>query len=231
MGPEQDKQQIELDYKTTDIETIEVFVQESSDPEIFEEILRANDEREDVIKLLYKHPNTPQNVRVLAASALNLPVPTDEELQLMRRRSAEQQSRDVKKERLIQKVAKMSIAQKVKLGLKGNSEVRSILSRDSNKLVILAVLDNPRITDGEILSFAKNRATLEDAIRVILKNREWMKNYNVMYAITTHPKTPAGNVMRYMPLLKKKDVKLLAKNKNVSEAVRSMSKKLMQAKR
>jgi len=218
--------QIELDYASTDMETIEVFVDESSDPEIFEEILRKNDEREEVIQLLYKHPNTPHNVRALAASALNLPVPTEEDLALMRRRAAEQKARDMQKDRLVQKIAKMSIAQKVKIGLKGNGEVRTILARDSNKLVLLSVLENPRITDGEILALAKNRSTPDDAIRVIMHNRDWMKSYSIMFAIATHPKTPAAIAMRYLPLIKKKDIKLLAKNKNVTEAVRTMAKKL-----
>jgi len=219
--------QIELDYASTDIETIEVFVDETSDPEVFEDILRSNDEREEVIQLIYKHPNTPHNVRSLAASALNLPVPTEEDLALMRRRAAEQRARDMQQERLVQKIARMSVAEKVKLAIRGNGEVRSILARESNKLIIMNVLDNPRITDGEILSMAKNRSTMEDAIRVISKNREWMKNYSIMFAIATHPKTPAALAMRYLPLVKKKDITLLAKNKNVSEAVRTMAKKIV----
>lgn len=226
-----EQQQIGLDYATTDIGTLEVFADESSDPEIFEEILRNNDEREEVVKLIYSHPNTPQAVRALAASALNLPVPTDEDLAFMRRKAADQRARDMQKERLVQKIARMSVAEKVKLGLKGNSEVRGILSRETNKMVIMAVLENPRITDGEILNMAKSRSTIEEAIRVIIKNREWMKNYSIMYAIATHPKTPAALAMRYLPLLKKKDVKLLEKNKNVSEAVRTMAKKLASARR
>jgi len=217
---------IELDYSKTDLETIEVFVDETSDPEVFEDILRKNDEREEVVQLLYKHPNTPHNVRVLAASALNLPVPTEEDLALMRRRAAEQKARDMQKERLVQKIAKMTVAEKVKLGLKGNGEVRTILSRDSNKLVLMSVIENPRITDGEVLALAKNRSTMEDVIREISKNREWMKSYSIMFAIAVHPKTPAAKAMRYLPLLKKNDIKLLAKNKNASEAVRAMAKKL-----
>ena len=230
MEEENEQRQIGLDYKTTDLETIEVFVDETSDPEVFEDILRANDDREEVIKLLYKHPGTPHNVRVLAASALNMPVPTEEDLALMRRRAAEQKARDVQKERLVQKIAKMTVAAKVKLALKGNGEVRTILSRDSNKLVIMSVLENARITDGEVLSMAKNRSTIEDAIRVIMKNREWMKNYSIMYAITTHPKTPANTAMRYLPMIRKKDIKLLQKDRNVSEAVRIMARKLAKAK-
>ena len=224
-----EQQQIGLDYATTDIGTLEVFADESSDPEIFEEILRSNDEREEVIKLIYSHPNTPQTVRALAASALNLPVPSEDDLAFMRRKAADQKARDMQKERLVQKIARMSVAEKVKLAIKGNGEVRSILSRDSNKMVIMNVLDNPRITDGEILNLAKSRSTIEEAIRVIIKNRDWMKSYSIMYAISTHPKTPAALAMRYLPLLKKKDVSLLQKNKNVSEAVRTMAKKLSTA--
>lgn len=224
--PDEQQQQIGLDLAGTDIETLEVFVDETSDPEIFEQILRQNDDREEVIQLLYKHPNTPHDVRVNAASALNMPVPTDEDLSVMRKRAAEQKSRDLKKERLVQKIAKMTIAQKVKLAVKGNSEVRGILSKDSNKLVILSVLDNPRMTDSEILNMSKNRSTLEDAIRVICKNKEWMKSYAIMHAVVTHPKTPPALSLRYMNLLNKKEIKLLQKNKNVSEAIRVMAKKL-----
>lgn len=226
MGKDEEKQQIALDLSGSNIETIEVFVNESDDPKIFEDILRKNDDREEVIQLLYKHPNTPHDVRTLAASALNLPVPTEEDLALMRRRAAEQKARSMQKERIVKKIAKMSVAEKVKLAIKGNGEVRGILIKDSNKLVILSVLDNARITDSEILNMMKNPSTMEDAVRVVVKNKEWMKNYSILHATCLHPKTPPSLAMRFLTRLKKKDIKLLEKNKNVSEGVRIMAKKL-----
>lgn len=226
MGEGDEKQQIGLDLSGSDIETIEVFVNESDDPNIFEDVLRKNDDREEVIQLLYKHPNTPQQVRVMAASALNLPVPTEEDLTIMRRRDAEQKARSMQKERIVKKIAKMSVAEKVKLAIKGNGEVRGILIKDSNKLVILSVLDNPRITDSEILNMMKNPSTLEDAVRVVIKNKEWMKSYSIVHAACLHPKTPPAVAMRLLGTLKKKDIKLLEKNKNVSEGVRIMAKRL-----
>ena len=224
-----EQKKIGLDYKGAPIETLETFVDESSDPAVFDEILRTNDDREEVIQLLYKHPNTPKEVRVNAASALNLPMPTEEDLALMRRRAAEQGARDKQKERLVHRIAKMGIADRVKLAMKGSGEARSILIKESNKIIIMAVMDNPRITDSEVLAIAKSRTIIEDALRVIIKNKDWMKNYSITHAMVSNPKTPAALAMRHLTRLKKKDIKLLAKDKGVSEAVRSLAKKFSKA--
>ncbi|HSP81011.1 MAG TPA: hypothetical protein VLQ93_20985, partial [Myxococcaceae bacterium] len=60
---------------------------------------------------------------------------------------------------------------------------RSILIRDSNKLVCTAVIRSPRITDGEVLSCASNKAVNEEVLRIIYGNREWTKNYQIMLAL------------------------------------------------
>lgn len=217
--------QIGLDLKNADLETLEVFIQETSDDDVFEDILRENNHREEVVKMLYMSANTPQKVRNIAASALNLPPINEEELKEIKRREAEQRARDIQKERLVKKIAKMTVSQKIKLAIKGGSEVRGILIKDSNKLVVANVLDNPRITDSEILNLAKNRSTTEDTIRTIGNNREWMKSYSIQHAIVSHPKTPPAIAMKLLAGIKKKDIKLLEKNKNVSEAVRTLAKK------
>ena len=220
---------IELDLGATSIETLEVFVEEASDPELFMEIFQKNKTRYEVLKILLNNPNTPEEVRQEVAGLMSLPVPTVDALAQERKRLAEHKAQDIQKERLVRKIQKMNVSEKIKVAMKGSSEARGILSKDSNKLVILAVLDNPRITDSEIESMSKNRSTLEDALRVIAKNRDWMKNYPIMYGMVTNPKTPPAIAMRYIPKLKKRDIELLSKNKNVSEAVRAMSKKLSKA--
>jgi hypothetical protein len=90
----------------------------------------------------------------------------------------------------------------------------------------MSVLENARITDGEVEQIARSRSVVEDAIRKIAKNNEWLKNYKVIYALATNPKTPPALAMRFLPSLNKKDISLLEKSKSVSEAVRSMAKKL-----
>ena len=55
--------------------------------------------------------------------------------------------------------------------MKGSKEERSILVRDGTKVVALAVLDSPKITDGEVEKFANQKNVLEALLRAIPMKR------------------------------------------------------------
>ena len=222
---------IELDLSNTSAETIEVFVEEASDPSIFMEIFEKNKTRYEILKILLNSPNTPEEVRQEVANVMSLPVPTVEALAQERKRMAEQKALDIQEERLVRRIQKMTVSEKIKIAMKGNGEARGILMKDSNKLVVMSVLSNARITESEIEAMARNRSIIEDALRAIAKNREWMKKYSIQLALVTNSKTPPAIAMRFIPTLKKKDISLLEKNKNVSEGVRAMAKKLAKTKK
>jgi hypothetical protein len=131
---------------------------------------------------------------------------------------------------LAQRIMKMSIAEKIKLATKGNKEARSYLLRDSNKLVAVAVIRSPKITDGEILAVANNRAALDDVLRVVYSNREWLKMYPVKLALTKNPKVPLPVAMKFLGQLRESEVKELTKNKNVPSGVQLMARKMMDKK-
>ncbi len=121
----------------------------------------------------------------------------------------------------------MPVAEKIKMALTGDKEWRSLLIRESNKLVCSAVLRNPRISEGEVLMVAKNRASNDDLIRIILLNREWVKNYDMKKALIIHPRTPLQSAMRFMTFLTEKDVKELAKSRNVSQAIVNNARRML----
>ena len=131
---------------------------------------------------------------------------------------------------LAQRVMKMSIAEKIKLATKGNKEARSYLLRDSNKLVAVAVIRSPKITDGEILAVANNRAALDDVLRVVYNNREWLKDYRVKVALTKNPKVPLPVSMKFLAQLRESEVKDLARNKNVPSGVQLLARKMLDKK-
>jgi len=131
---------------------------------------------------------------------------------------------------LAQRVMKMSIAERIKLATKGNKEARSYLLRDSNKLVAVAVIRSPKITDGEILVTANNRAALDDVLRVVYSNREWLKDYRVKVALTKNPKVPLPVAMKFLAQLRESEVKDLARNKNVPSGVQMMARKMLDKK-
>jgi hypothetical protein len=91
------------------------------------------------------------------------------------------------------------------------------------------VLKNPRITEGEVLAVAKNKSTQEELIRIITQNREWMKNYAIKQALVVHPRVPLVQALRYMSVLSERDLKLLAKSRDVSQAIVNNARRMLNA--
>jgi hypothetical protein len=119
----------------------------------------------------------------------------------------------------------LKVAEKIKMGMTGDKEWRGILMKESNKLVQGAVMKNPRISDGEVLLVAKNKTSSDELIRIILLNKEWMKNYEIKKALVIHPKTPVPKALRFVSSLTMKDLKSLAKSRQVSNIVMSAGRK------
>lgn len=131
---------------------------------------------------------------------------------------------------LTQRIMKMNVAEKIKLATLGNKEARGLLIRDSNKLVAVAVIRSPRITDGEVLACANNRAMHDDVLRVIYGNREWTRNYPLKLALVKNPKVPQAISMRFLSTLRESDLKSLSRDKNVPNAVQVQAKKMVDKK-
>lgn len=123
------------------------------------------------------------------------------------------------------RIMAMNVSEKIKLATKGNKEARGILIRDSNKLVTVAVIRSPRITDGEVLAQAQNKICVDDVLRVIYSNREWLRKYAIKLALVKNPKVPQGVSMRLMNTLHEHDIKTLARDKNVPGSVQMLAKK------
>lgn len=161
----------------------------------------------------------------------NLEVPTDvpeaffeipKELTLDK-----EEEKPEEKETILKKLATMNVADKIKLALFGNKEVRTTLIRDANKIVATTVLKSPKITDGEIAMFANSRNVCDDVIRIIAGNKEWVKNYRVKVSLVNNPKTPVPIAMKLVSSLNTKDLKDLAGSRNVSGAVTNLAKSLL----
>lgn len=118
----------------------------------------------------------------------------------------------------------MSIAQKIKTALKGNKEARSMLVKDSNKLVACAVIKNPRVTDPEVLNMCQNRSIQEEILRIICLKPDWVRHYPVQVALCNNPKTPFQHALRFMKSLNTNDLKKLSKNKNAAAQLQKMAK-------
>lgn len=124
-------------------------------------------------------------------------------------------------------LSSLPIVERMKLAMKGSREQRAQLVRDSNRMVATAVLSSPKLTDSEVETFVKMGNVSEDVLRIIGMNRNWLKNYGVMLGLVKNPKTPPGISMQLLHRLNEKDVKMIAVDRNVPEALRLVARKLM----
>src|SRR3989304_1897178 len=100
------------------------------------------------------------------------------------------------------------------------------LSHDRNRVVSSPVLNSPKITDSEIESFASMKNVSPEVLRVIGGKREWTKRYKVAHELVRNPLTPVEVAMRLLPRLPARDLKRLATDRNVPEAVRRQGTRL-----
>lgn len=125
-----------------------------------------------------------------------------------------------------QRIQSMSIAEKIQEALKGSREARSMLIKDSNKLVCTAVVKSPKITEDEILKISGSRSVHEEVLRIICLRDDWLRNYRIKMNIVTNPKTPFKTAMKFMNFLLKKDLETIAKSKMVPNLVAATAKRL-----
>lgn len=216
---------IDIDLSIASKDLIELLIEEATDPTIYKQIIEANTHRPEILKTLLDNLSTPEEIKVYIAQVLkSLPEAKVTVSKIYK-------SDEEREKTLLQKIQRLSVSEKLLLALRGGKEVRSILLRDPNKEIALNVLENPKITETEIETIARSRSISDEALRKISKKREWMKNYNIVLALVTNPKTPAGLAVSLVNELKTKDLVLLEKNKNVSEGVRITAKKLLKARK
>ena len=127
---------------------------------------------------------------------------------------------------LIRRIMFMTVKDRMKLAMKGDREARGILVRDANKVVATAVIHNPRVTDREIEGIAAMRAVAEDVLRLIARNRAWVRSYPIVHNLARNPRTPIATAVHILPLLRTKDLKALSQSRNVSENVRRQAYRL-----
>ena len=134
-------------------------------------------------------------------------------------------SEEEKAQTFQQRLAGMTVPEKVKCASKGTREMRSILIRDPNRMVAAAVLSCPKVNEAEVEAFAKMGNVSEEILRTIAMSRAWTKSYGVLLALVRNSKTPVALSITMMQRLNDSDVKKLSTDRNVPEALRVFARR------
>lgn len=128
-------------------------------------------------------------------------------------------------------VDKLSVPAKIRLATLGNAFARGALIRDPLRVVYMATIKSPAVTEFEAANYAGNANLPDEVLRFIAGKREWTKLYGTKYSLCRNPKTPITEAMRLMPFLREKDLVTLTKSKGVSSAVVAQARKLLMQRR
>jgi hypothetical protein len=151
------------------------------------------------------------------------------EAEAMVRYLSDEERQETQKVSAVQKLYRMNTAEKVITALKGNREERAVLVRDPNRIVSTAVLGSPRLTEAEVESFAGMKNVSDEILRQIGNHREWTKRYNVVSSLVRNPRTPLAISMNMVSRLNPRDIKSVALDRNVPDAIRKQAQKFIKA--
>ena len=188
-----------------------------------------SDEQRAVLELLANDAD-PEIAKAAAASiaaaatggATGEPVPESEDKEPAPQTGEE---KTAKEQGILEKLAAMNPAQRLARAMKGTREERAILIRDPNKIVAVAVLSSPKLSEAEVEAIAKMANVSDEILRIIGNTRAWVKSYRVVSALTRNPKTPQALAMNLLSRLQEKDVKLLVSDRNVPDALRMAARR------
>ena len=141
----------------------------------------------------------------------------------------EEEKKDEKAMSSLQRLFSLKTGQKIKAALTEDSQTRSFLIRDPNRLVSLAVLGSPKITEAEIEGIASMKNVSDEVLRRIGTNRDWTKKYTVINSLVKNPRTPLPIAMGFISRLQPRDIKALAVDRNVPEAIRRSAQRFVKA--
>jgi hypothetical protein len=131
-----------------------------------------------------------------------------------------------KKLTVLQRVSKLNVGQRIKLGFIGGKEERALLIRDTARLVQNAVLSSPKLSDAEAESFAASKNLQENVFREIARQRRFLKLYPVVRNLANNPRCPLDISLTLVKTLQVYDLKSLRHNKNVPDTIRKVAAKL-----
>ena len=188
--------------------------------EAYHEMLKALDmdppSEEDPIDAELAAAELDQKFLTMENTILALPDDDDEETdELIDKETPEEEIN----KRII--LSQLPISARIRLAMLGNRFHRAQLIRDSNKVVSMAAIKSPSITDTEVDEYSKNKSISEDVIRYIARRKDWLKSYRIKVNLVNNPKTPITVALTLLNFLRKNDLRSLSRSRNIPQVIRT----------
>jgi len=130
---------------------------------------------------------------------------------------------------LSSRIQRLPLPEKIRLALTGDKDARALLCRDPSKVVLAALLQNPRLSDPEILQMARDRNLPEEILSELVRRKEWIKKYPVRLALVQNPKLPLPSALKLLGTLRDPDLRKIARSKDVPSQIAAGARRTLAA--
>jgi len=120
---------------------------------------------------------------------------------------------------------------RVKMARGADRQLRTLLIRDTNAQVALAVLLGNNLPDSEVEQIANSRNVVDEVLAEIPRRRDWIRKYAIAKALVKNPRTQLATAMQLVPRMHLRDLRDLARDRNVPDGVRKTALRLYQVRR
>ncbi len=129
-------------------------------------------------------------------------------------------------EELFIRISRMTVPERVKLALTGGREERRFLIGDVSRIVGFAVLRARGLTITEVEGFCSMRHLDHDIFNKIATTRDWIRRPLIALALVRNPKVPLTISLPLIKRLQMRELRNIARDRNLPEAVRAMARKI-----
>jgi hypothetical protein len=110
------------------------------------------------------------------------------------------------------------------------THIRDKLDRllyDTDPLVVKNILENPSLTEPDVLKMASRRPNHEKVLATIYQNDRWVSSYDVKIAIVRNPYTPVPIALGLLLFLKQQDLWEIAADSTLHDVVITTARALL----
>lgn len=94
------------------------------------------------------------------------------------------------------------------------------ITRDPSPAVIELLLNNPRLTEDDVVRMCARRPNTPEVLTLVFANPRWSSRPRVRRSLALNPATPEPLVAAVVPLLNPEDLRAVAEDERIAPAVR-----------
>lgn len=115
----------------------------------------------------------------------------------------------------------LTLGERKSLARTNDREQLLLLLRDPHPAVVAILLDNPHVTESDVLKIASRRPSVPESLTRLAAHPRWSVRHGVKRALVMNPSTPLADAIRIMTTLRAAELAELAQDPALPEPLRT----------